>query len=91
MGGGGRQKKHKKTKTKRNKTKQKKDEGVGGGRRKIRNQKIGRWEQGEGSERIQAARRSDEGWEGSMDNTLQWVDEPQRKRRKRRWSKGAGG
>ncbi len=65
--GGGRQNKNKKTKTKRNKTK--KDNGCR--RRAAEDTQPKNWamEQGEGSERIQAARRSDEGWERSMDNT----------------------
>jgi hypothetical protein len=56
-------------KRKRNKTKQKKDDG--GRRRAAKDTQPKNWamEQGEGSERIQAARRSDEGWERSMDNT----------------------
>jgi hypothetical protein len=56
-----------KTKTKRNKTK--KDDG--GSRRAAKDTQPKNWkmEEGEGSERIQAARRSDEGWERSTDNT----------------------
>jgi hypothetical protein len=52
---------------KRNKIK--KDDG--GRRRAAKDTQPKDWamEQGEGSERIQAARRSDEGWERSMDNT----------------------
>jgi hypothetical protein len=59
--GGGRQKKH--TKRKRNETK--KDDG--GRRRAAKDSRPKNWtmEQGEGSERIQAARRSDEVWERS--------------------------
>jgi hypothetical protein len=60
-------KRKKKKKTKRNKTK--KDDV--GRRRAAKDTQPKNWamEQGEGSERIQPARRSDEGWERSMDNT----------------------
>jgi hypothetical protein len=56
-----------KTKTKRNKTE--KDDG--GRRRAAKDTQPKNWkmEEGEGSERIQAARKSDEGWERSTDNT----------------------
>jgi hypothetical protein len=79
-------------KRKRNKTKQNKKKmmGVGGGRRKIRNQKIGRWSRERdlsGSRQPEDLMRAGSGaW-----TILQWVGEPQRKRRKRRWIKGAGG
>jgi hypothetical protein len=66
-GGKRKTKKKKKNETKRNKTK--KDDG--GTRRAAKDTQPKNWamEQGEGSERIQPARRSDEGWERSMDNT----------------------
>jgi hypothetical protein len=85
--GGGRQKKHKKRK--RNGTKQKKMMGVGGGRLKIRNEKIGRWSRERdlsGSRQREDQMRAGSG----ARTTLQWVGEPQRKRRKKSWSKGAG-
>jgi hypothetical protein len=74
----------------RNETKQKKMMGVGGGRLKIRNQKIGQWSRerdlSESRQREDLMRaRSGAG------TTLQWVGEPQRKRRKKSWNKGAGG
>jgi len=74
----------------RNETKQKKMMGVGGGRLKIRNQKIGQWSRerdlSESRQREDLMRaRSGAG------TTLQWVGEPQRKRRKKSWIKGAGG
>jgi hypothetical protein len=86
---GGKRKKKKKKK-KRNETKQKKMMWVGGGRRKIRNQKIGRWSRerdlSESSQREDLMRAGSGAW-----TTLQWVGEPQRKRRKKSWSKGARG
>jgi hypothetical protein len=67
----------------RNETKQKKMMGVGGGRLKIRNQKIGQWSRerdlSESRQREDLMRaRSGAG------TTLQWVGEPQRKRRKKK-------
>jgi hypothetical protein len=77
-------------KQKRNETKQKKDDGgKGGGRRKIHNQKIGRWSRERdlsGSRQREDLLRAGSG----ARRTLQWVGEPQRKRREKSWSKGAG-
>ncbi len=74
----------------RNETKQKKVMGVGGGRLKMRNQKIGRWSRerdvSESRQREDLMRAGSGAW-----RTLHWVGEPQRKRRKKSWSKGAGG
>jgi hypothetical protein len=72
-----------------NETKQKKMMGVGGGRLKIRNQKIGRWSRERdlsGSRQREDLLRAGSG----ARRTLQWAGEPQRKRREKSWSKGAG-
>jgi hypothetical protein len=61
-----------------NETKQKKMMGVGGGRRKIRDQKIGRWSR----ERDLSGFRQREDLMRSGSGARQWVGEPQRKRRK---------
>lgn len=72
-------------KQKLNETKQNKMMGVGGGRRKIRNQKIGRWRRERdlsGSRQREDLMRAGSG----ARTTLQWVGEAQRKRREKSWS-----
>ncbi len=63
--------------------------GVGGGRLKIRNQKIGRWSRerdlSESRQREDLTRAGNGAW-----TTLQWVGEPQRKRKKKVEAKGQG-
>jgi len=84
--GGGRQRKHEKQK--RNETK--KDDG--GRRRAAKDTQPKNWamEQGEGSKRIQAARRSDEGSERSRDNTAVGGRTTEKTEEKKVGAKGQG-